>query len=78
MARLTIQQLREARGESQEELAQLLHAPATMVADWEMGRAEPSPSRLRALIAHYGIEKHQLNLRPTDPPTLMDRLENLF
>ena len=44
------------------------------VVEWEMGKAEPTISRLRALTGHFGVRDDQINLRPGDPPSLGDRL----
>jgi transcriptional regulator with XRE-family HTH domain len=58
----TIQQLREARGESRLQLAEALDVSISEITDWELGRAEPSCSRLHALVAHFGIAEHELRL----------------
>ncbi len=74
----TIQELREAHGESQAQLAQAVGVTLSVVAEWEMGKAEPTVSRLRRLTEHFGVRDDQINLRPDDPPSLGDRLADLF
>jgi transcriptional regulator with XRE-family HTH domain len=78
MTEQTIQQLREARGESRIELAQALAVPAATVAEWETGQAEPTVLQFRALTEHFGIAEHQLDVRPGDPPSLGERLGDLL
>ncbi len=72
--RRTIRDLREERGESRAALAAALGVTSEEVVDWEMGKAEPTISRLRALTEHFGVRDDQINLRPGDPPSLADRL----
>jgi transcriptional regulator with XRE-family HTH domain len=72
--RKTIQQLREARGESQTQLAQAIGVTPKDVAEWEAGTAEPRISRMRALTNHFGVRDDQINLRPTEASSLIDRL----
>jgi hypothetical protein len=48
------------------------------VVEWEMGKAEPTFLRLRALTGHFGVRDDQINLRPGDPPSLVDRLADLL
>jgi transcriptional regulator with XRE-family HTH domain len=72
--RRTIQDLREERRESRAALAAALGTTSEEVVEWEMGKAEPSISRLRALTEHFGVRDDQINLRPGDPPSLVDRL----
>jgi transcriptional regulator with XRE-family HTH domain len=70
----TIQQLREDRGESRAELAAALGVPLQAVMEWELGRAEPTLSRLRALTQHFGVRDDQINLRPGQSSSIADRL----
>ena len=72
--RRTIRDLREERGESRAALASALGVTPEEVVEWEMGKAEPTISRLRALTEHFGVRDDQINLRPGDPPSLVDRL----
>jgi transcriptional regulator with XRE-family HTH domain len=76
--RHTIRDLREKRGESRAALAAALGVTLEEVVEWEMGKAEPMTSRLRALTGHFGIRDDQINLRPGDPPSLVDRLAELL
>lgn len=76
--RRTIRELREERGESRAALAAALGVTSEEVVEWEMGRAEPTISRLRSLTEHFGVRDDQINLRPGDPPTLGDRLAELL
>ena len=70
----TIRDLREARGESQMQLAAAMGATLHKVTDWETGRTEPTISRLRALTAHFGVRDDQIDLRPGHPPSITERL----
>ena len=74
----TIQQLREDHGESRTDLAAALGVTLQQVTDWEMGRVEPTISRLRALTEHFGVRDDQINLRPEHPPSIAERLAELF
>jgi len=76
--RRTIQELREERGESRSDLAAAIGVSSDEVADWEMGTAEPTTSRLRVLTEHFGMRDDQIDLRPGDPPSFGDRLSDLF
>ncbi len=76
--RRTIQQLREDRGESRSDLAEALGAPLQQVIEWEMGRGGPTISQLRALTEHFGGRDDQINLHPGEPPSITDRLAELF
>ena len=77
-AKRTIQHLREERGESRSELAKALGVTVQQVTAWEMDRGEPSISQLRALTEHFGVRDDQIDLRPGHPPSLGDRLAELF
>ena len=72
--RRTIQELREERGESRSDLASALEVTLTEVIDWEMGRAEPGFSRMRVLTEHFGVRDDQINLRPRESSSIVDRL----
>jgi len=74
----TIRELREARGESQAQLAQAIGVTLSVVAEWEMGKAEPTVSRLRRLTEHFGVRDDQIDLRPGHEPTIGERLADLF
>jgi transcriptional regulator with XRE-family HTH domain len=74
----TIQQLREERGESRSDLAAALGVTVRQVTDWEMGKAEPTISRLRLLTEHFGVRDDQIELQPGRPPSLGDRLADLL
>ncbi len=74
----TIQQLREDRGESRSDLAAALGVTVRQVTDWEMGKAEPTISRLRLLTEHFGVRDDQIELQPGRSPSLGDRLTDLF
>ena len=76
--RRTIRELREERGESRAALAAAVGVTSEEVVAWEMGKAEPTISRLRALTEHFGVRDDQINLRPGDPPSLGDRLAELL
>ena len=70
----TIRVLREERGESQAQLARAIGVIPKNVADWELGKTEPTISRLRALAEHFGVRDDQINLRPGDSSSIADRL----
>jgi transcriptional regulator with XRE-family HTH domain len=70
----TIQELREERGESRTQLAQALGVRPEDIAEWEAGTAEPRISRMRALTQHFGVRDDQIDLRPGEPSSLIDRL----
>ena len=74
--RKTIQALREERGESRAQLAKVLGVMPNDVAAWEMGRAEPGISRMRALTEHFGVRDDEINLKPGQPPTLGEQLRD--
>jgi transcriptional regulator with XRE-family HTH domain len=72
--RKTIQELREARGESRAQLATALGVTPSDVAEWEAGTAEPRISRMRALTKHFGVRDDQINLRPREASSIANRL----
>ncbi len=74
----TIRDLREERGQSRAALAAALGVTLEDIVEWEMGKTEPTISRLRALTEHFGVRDDQINLRPGDPPSLGDRLAELL
>ena len=74
----TIRELREDRGESRSDLAEALGVPLQTIMDWELGQTEPTISRLRALTEHFGVREDQIKLRPADPPSIAERLAELF
>jgi transcriptional regulator with XRE-family HTH domain len=74
----TIRDLREERGQSRAALAAALGVTLEDIVEWEMGKTEPTISRLRALTEHFGVRGDQINLRPGDPPSLGDRLAELL
>jgi transcriptional regulator with XRE-family HTH domain len=76
--RKTIQELRDARGESRPDLAAAIGVTLDEVTAWEMGRAEPGVSRLRVLSEHFGVRDDQINLKPGQAPTLGERLADAF
>ena len=76
--RKTIQELREARGESRADLAAALGVTLDEVTDWELGRAEPGLSRLRVLTEHFGVRNDEIKLRPVDPLSITKLLEDAF
>ena len=74
----TIQELREERGESQQQVADALGLTLSIVADWEAGEAEPSIRQLRLLTEHFDVRNDQIDLRPGHTPSFGDRIEDLF
>ncbi len=70
----TIQELREARGESCGDLAHALGVTLDEVTDWELGRAQPRIARIRALTEHFGVRDDQIKLDPGQRPSIGDRL----
>jgi DNA-binding XRE family transcriptional regulator len=78
MARHSIQQLREAQGESRTDLAQMIGVPSETIVDWETGKAEPTAEHVLHLVEHFGIQEHELDLRPEHSHSLLEKLEDLF
>jgi transcriptional regulator with XRE-family HTH domain len=74
----TIRDLRESRGVSRATLAAALGVTLAEVVEWEMGKAEPTISRLRALTECFGVRDDQINLRPGESPSLGERLAELL
>jgi transcriptional regulator with XRE-family HTH domain len=74
----TIRQLREARSESQMQLAAALGVTSKEVVNWETGLAEPTISRVRALTEHFGVRDDEIDLRPGHAPSLTERLADAF
>jgi transcriptional regulator with XRE-family HTH domain len=72
----TIRQLREERGESTTQLAEVLGATLQDVHDLEAGIASPSVQRLRLLTEHFGVRDDQINLEPNRPPSLGEQLRD--
>ena len=72
----TIRQLREARGESTMELAQVLGVTVQDVNDLETGVSSPSVERLRVLTAHFGVDEADINLEPHRSPTLGEQVRD--
>jgi transcriptional regulator with XRE-family HTH domain len=70
----TIRDLREARGESQMQLAAAIGVTSKEVTGWETGTAEPTISRLRALTEHFGVRDDQIDLKPGHAASLTQRL----
>jgi transcriptional regulator with XRE-family HTH domain len=70
----TIRELREERGQSRQQLAAAIGVIPEDVAAWEMGKAEPTVSRLRALTEHFGVRDDQIDLRPGHSRSLTERL----
>jgi transcriptional regulator with XRE-family HTH domain len=70
----TIRQLREERGESQVQLAELLGATLTDVTDLEDGMATPSVTRLRLLTEHFGVREEDIDLEPRRSPPLGEQV----
>ena len=70
----TIRQLREERGESQMQLAEVLGATLTDVTDLEDGVATPSVTRLRLLTEHFGVREEDIDLEPRRSPPLGEQV----
>jgi transcriptional regulator with XRE-family HTH domain len=70
----TIRELREERGESEQQLADALGATLTEVSDLESGIASPSVQRLRLLTEHFGVDEADINLEPYRSPTLGEQV----
>ena len=74
----TIRELREERGESRMQLAAAVGVTLDDVVEWELGRTEPTMSRLRALTEHFGVRDDQIDLRPGHAPSITERLADAF
>jgi transcriptional regulator with XRE-family HTH domain len=72
----TIHQLREERGESQQQLADALGATLQDIHDLDTGIASPSVERLRLLTEHFGVREEDINLEPYRSPTLGEQLRD--
>jgi transcriptional regulator with XRE-family HTH domain len=70
----TIRELREERGESRMQLAAAIGVTLNDVVEWELGRTEPTTSRLHALTEHFGVRDDQVDLRPRHDPSIAERL----
>lgn len=62
----TIQELREARGWSQYELAQRVGCTQTALSYWETGKREPKASQYRRLGEAFGVLMEDINLVTPD------------
>jgi transcriptional regulator with XRE-family HTH domain len=72
----TIQELRQERGESQQQLAEALSATPHDIQDLETGVASPSLERLRLLTEHFGVRQEDINLEPQRPRTIGEHLRD--
>jgi transcriptional regulator with XRE-family HTH domain len=72
----TIRELREACGESEQQLADALGATLAEVTDLERGVARPSVPRLRLLTEHFGVREEEINLEPDRSTTLGEHLRD--
>jgi transcriptional regulator with XRE-family HTH domain len=72
----TIRELRQERGESQQELADALRATPRDIQDLEAGIASPSLERVRLLTEHFGVSEEDINLEPQRPRTLGEHLRD--
>ena len=72
----TIQELRQERGESQQQLADALSATPHDIQDLETGIASPSLERLRLLTEHFGVHEEDINLEPQRPRTVGEHLRD--
>ena len=70
----TIRELREARGESQMQLADAIGVTHATIVDYEQGVAGPSIPTLRALTEHFGVRDDEIDLEPNHEPTLGQRV----
>ena len=72
----TIRELREARGESRQQLADAIGATLTDINDLERGVAGPSVTRLRRLTEHFGVREEDIALEPNRSPSLGEQLRD--
>ena len=72
----TIRELRQERGESEQQLADALRATPHDIQDLEAGIASPSLERLRLLTQHFGVDETDINLEPHRPRTLGEHLRD--
>ena len=70
----TIRELREARGESEQHLADALGATRQDIHDLEPGVASPSVTRLRLLTEHFDVREDDIDLEPNRSPSLGDQM----
>ena len=72
----TIRQLREERGESEQQLADALGMTLQDIHDLEIGIASPSLERLRLLTEHFRVDETDINLEPHRARTLGEHLRD--
>ena len=70
----TIRQLREERGESTMQLADVLGVTLQDIHELEQGIAGPSVERLRRLTKHFGVRDDDIDLEPGHSPSLGEQL----
>jgi transcriptional regulator with XRE-family HTH domain len=56
------------------QLAAAIGVTVNDVVEWELGRTEPTTSRLRALTEHFGVRDDQIDLKPGHAPSITERL----
>ena len=64
--KMTIRQLRQARGWSQPDLAQRLGVTQGAVSTWERGRGVPRPKYQQALADHFGVNVEDIAFGPAE------------
>ena len=74
----TIRQLREERGESAMQLADVLGTTLQDIHNLETGVARPSFERLRRLTRHFRVRKEDINFEPDRPPTGGEQLREVL
>ena len=74
----TIRQLREERGESEQQLADALSATRQDIQDLEKGVASPSVQRLRQLTERFGVDETDIDLEPNRPPSLGEQVVDVL
>jgi transcriptional regulator with XRE-family HTH domain len=77
-AKRTFQHRREERGESRSDLADALGITLQQITQWEFGQTEPTSSRLRVLPERFGVRDDEIDPWPGHPPTIAERLTDLF
>jgi DNA-binding XRE family transcriptional regulator len=60
----TIQEQREAQGESRAALAKALHVSEQEIIGWESGATQPTITYFLALTKHFGVNQNDLIVEP--------------
>jgi transcriptional regulator with XRE-family HTH domain len=68
--RKTIQERREERGESRDNLAAAVGVTLSELTEWKLGRAQPGVARMRLVSEYVGVRDDPITLDPHRDPSL--------